>query len=114
MSLVWINGKLVDKADAKISVFDHGLLYGDGAWEHFRVFGGKLFRPGEGIFKLLRTAGHLAIDLPLSHADLLAAIDATVGANNRTEGYVRVIVTRGAGTLGPDPRKLDPQVIIIA
>jgi branched-chain amino acid aminotransferase len=114
MSLVWINGTLVDKADARVSPFDHGFLYGDGVWEHLRVFGGQLFRPADGLFSLYTAAHNLGIDIPLSREELTTAMEATVRANNRTEGYVRVIVTRGVGTIGPDPRKLDPQVIIIA
>ncbi|MFO0802513.1 MAG: aminotransferase class IV [Gemmataceae bacterium] len=107
MSLVWINGQLVDKSEAKISVFDHGFLYGDGVWEHFRAFNGKLFRPEDGLVPLI---GYSLF----RHDDLIAAIGRTLEANNRREGYVRVIVTRGVGTIGPDPRKLDAQVIIIA
>jgi branched-chain amino acid aminotransferase len=114
MSLLWINGQLVDKADARVSPFDHGFLYGDGVWEHFRLFGGQLFRPAAGLKHLFDSAAAFDIDIPLSQDELRAAIEATVRANNRTEGYVRVIVTRGPGTIGPDPRKLVPQVIIIA
>lgn len=114
MSLVWINGTLVDKADARVSPFDHGFLYGDGAWEPLRVYGGRLYRPDEHVRQLLTAATVLSIDIPLSQSELISAIEATVRANNRTDGYVRVIVTRGAGTIGPDPRKLDPQVVIIA
>jgi branched-chain amino acid aminotransferase len=114
MSLLWINGALIDKADARISPLDHGFLYGDGVWEHLRVFGGELFRPDDHLRLLFAAAEALGIDIPLSRDELLAAIDATVKANARTEGYVRVIVTRGPGTIGPDPRKIDPQVIVIA
>ncbi|MDY3554353.1 aminotransferase class IV [Gemmata sp. JC717] len=114
MSLVWVNGTLVDKLDARVSPFDHGFLYGDGVWEHLRVFGGALFRAPEHFATLAKAAGALAIDVPLSPAELLAAVEATVRANGRTEGYVRVLVTRGPGTIGPDPRKLEPQVLITA
>ncbi|MDB5309744.1 MAG: dat [Gemmataceae bacterium] len=114
MSLVWINGRLVDKADARVSPFDHGFLYGDGVWEHLRVFGGTLFRPAGALSHLHTSAVALGIDIPLSAAHLLEAVETTVRANHRTEGYVRVIVTRGPGTIGPDPRKLDPQVIVTA
>jgi branched-chain amino acid aminotransferase len=107
MSYVWINGQLVDKSEAKISVFDHGFLYGDGVWEHFRAFNGKLLWPESGLVPLI---GYSLF----RHDDLIAAIERTLEANNRREGYVRVIVSRGVGTIGPDPRKLNPQVIIIA
>jgi branched-chain amino acid aminotransferase len=114
MSLLWINGALIDKADAKVSPFDHGFLYGDGVWEHLRVFGGNLFRPNDHLRLLFSAAETLGIDIPMTREELLAAINVTVKANSRTEGYVRTIVTRGPGTIGPDSRKLDPQVIIIA
>lgn len=114
MSGLWINGHLIDKADARVSPFDHGFLYGDGVWEHLRAFDGKLFRPQAHLDLLYQAADALGIAVPLSRDELHAAIDATLKANDRTDGYVRVIVTRGPGTIGPDPRKLDPQVIIIA
>lgn len=113
MSFVWINGQLVDKSEAKISVFDHGFLYGDGVWEHFRAFNGKLFRPDDPVRLLFHSAGVLGIDMPLSPDEVISAMEATVRANDRSDGYIRVIVTRGRGTLGSDPRKLDPQIIII-
>jgi branched-chain amino acid aminotransferase len=114
MSLVWINGQLIDKAAARVSPFDHGFLYGDGVWEPLRVFNDKLFRPADHLNLLFNAATVLGIDIPLSRAHLAEAIEVTVRANHRTEGYVRVIVTRGPGTLGPDPRKIDPHVIVIA
>jgi branched-chain amino acid aminotransferase len=114
MSLVWVNGRLVDKAAARVSPFDHGLLYGDGVWDHLRVFGGHLFRPDDLFLNLSTAAAALGIALPLSKAHLLEAVEATLRANHRTEGYVRVIVTRGAGTVGPDPRKIDPEVVVLA
>lgn len=114
MSLLWINGTLTDKADARVSPFDHGFLYGDGVWEHLRVFGGKPFRAAESLHFLFAAADTLGIAIPLGRDELIAAVEATARANNRTEGYVRVVVTRGQGTVGPDPRKIDPQVIVIA
>ncbi|HEX4607073.1 MAG TPA: aminotransferase class IV, partial [Urbifossiella sp.] len=107
MSLVWVNGTLVDKADAKVSPFDHGFLYGDGVWEPMRVFGGRLFRPAAHAARLWAAARAFEIAIPHTGDDLLAAVEATVRANQRTEGYCRVIVSRGPGTIGPDPRKLD-------
>ena len=114
MSHLWLNGTLTDKADARVSPFDHGFLYGDGVWEHLRVFGGKPFRASHHLKVLSAAAEAVGIDIPLSLAELVAAVGATVKANDRTEGYVRVIVTRGPGTIGPDPRKVEPQVIVIA
>lgn len=114
MSLLWINGQLIDKADAKVSPFDHGFLYGDGVWEHLRVFGGTPFALHDHLNLLFESAAVFGLDVPLSRDALASAIDATLKANARTEGYVRVIVTRGPGTIGPDPRKIAPQVIVIA
>lgn len=114
MSLLWINGQLIEKADAKISPFDHGFLYGDGVWEPLRVFGGRLFQVEGHLHNLFQSATTQGIDIPLSQHDLHSAIEATLRANDRSDGYVRVIVSRGPGTLGPDPRKIDPQVIILA
>ena len=114
MSLVWVNGTLVYKADAKVSPFDHGFLYGDGVWEPLRVFGGRPFRPAEHARLLNAAARAVGIVVPYTPDVLIAAVEATVQANQRTEGYCRAIVTRGPGTIGPDPRKLDAQVFITA
>jgi branched-chain amino acid aminotransferase len=111
---VYINGKLVDKADARISVFDHGLLYGDGVFEGIRVYAGKVFRLREHIDRLYDSARHIKLEIPLGREQMSEAVNATVRANAKKEGYIRLIVTRGAGTLGLDPRKTtDPQIIII-
>lgn len=114
MSLLWINGTLVDKADARVNPFDHGFLYGDGVWEPLRVFRGEPFRTEEHLARLFEAASLLQLAIPLPQPELATAIESTVRANNRTDGYVRVIVSRGPGTIGPDPRKLDAQVFIIA
>lgn len=114
MSLIWVNGVLVDKAEARVSPVDHGFLYGDGVWEHLRAFGGKLFRPADHLDLLFRSAEVIDLVIPHTREELTAAIEATLRANHRTDGYIRVIVTRGPGNLGPDPRKTAPQVYIIA
>src|SRR5262245_54805366 len=112
---VYINGKLFDKPDAKISVYDHGLLYGDGVFEGIRIYEGKVFRLREHVDRLYDSARHIHLEIPMSREKMAEAIVSTVQANQRKDGYIRVIVTRGAGTLGLDPRKTsDPQVIIIA
>ncbi|HVK18341.1 MAG TPA: aminotransferase class IV [Fimbriiglobus sp.] len=113
-SKVWIDGKLVDKNDARISVFDHGLLFGDGVWEGMRAYDGHVFKLREHIDWLYHTAETLSLKIPLTSAELIDAVVATLKANSRTNGYVRVIVTRGPGTLGLDPRKCEPAVIVIA
>src|SRR5438552_4786506 len=114
MPRVYINGKLVDKADAKISVYDHALLYGDGVFEGIRVYDGKVFRLKEHVDRLFESARAIRLEIPISREQMIEAILGTVKANNKQNGYTRPIVTRGAGYLGLDPRKTtDPQVIII-
>ena len=116
MSLqIYINGQLFNKEDAKISVYDHGLLYGDGVFEGLRSYGGKVFRLEEHIDRLWDSAKAIWLEIPISKEAMAQAINDTIKANNIEDGYVRAIVTRGAGTLGLDPnRTSDPQVIIIA
>jgi branched-chain amino acid aminotransferase len=114
MSHLWINGTLVDKNEARVSPFDHGFLYGEGVWESLRVFNEQLFLPKEHLRNLYQSAEKLHIRIPYSQEELIAAIQTTLKANNRVDGYIRVIITRGPGTIGPDPRKIDPQVIVIA
>lgn len=116
MSLkVSIGGKFYDKADAKISVFDHGLLYGDGIFEGIRSYAGRVFRLEQHIDRLFESGRAIQLEIPVSKADLARAVIDTLAINNIKDGYVRLVVTRGAGSLGLDPRKTtDPQVIIIA
>jgi len=114
MTKVWINGKLFDKTDAKISVFDHGLLYGDGVFEGIRVYSGKIFRFREHIERIYESARHIALEIPLNREQLMQAVQDTVKVNAKNDGYIRLVVTRGAGYLGLDPARCsDPQVIII-
>ncbi len=114
MTKVYINGKLFDKADAKISVYDHGLLYGDGVFEGIRIYEGKVFRLKEHVERLFESAKAIKLEIPLSRAQMIEAIQSTVAANNKKNGYIRPVVTRGAGYLGLDIRKTsEPQVIII-
>jgi branched-chain amino acid aminotransferase len=114
MTKVYINGKLYDKADAKISVYDHGLLYGDGVFEGIRVYEGKVFRLREHVDRLYDSARGIKLEIPMSREQMAEAITSTVQANNKRNGYIRALVTRGAGSLGLDPRKTaDPQVVII-
>jgi branched-chain amino acid aminotransferase len=112
---VFINGTLFSKDDAKVSVFDHGLLYGDGVFEGIRVYGGKVFLLPEHIQRLYESALAIRLTIPMSPTDLSSAVEKTVAANELKDGYVRLVVTRGAGTLGLDVRRTaNPQVIIIA
>src|SRR5262245_35688026 len=102
---IYINGKLVDKADAKVSVYDHGFLYGDGVFEGIRIYESKVFRLHQHIDRLYESARAIHLEIPISQEEMMAAVQNTVKANNRDNGYIRLIVTRGAGTLGLDPRK---------
>jgi len=112
---VWIDGKLVDKDDAKISVYDHGLLYGDGVFEGIRVYAGKLFRVEAHLARLYDSAKAIRLVIPISQKEFLAAIEQTVKANDFTDCYIRAVVTRGVGSLGIDPNKCkSPSVFIIA
>jgi branched-chain amino acid aminotransferase len=113
MTRVWINGKFFDKNDAKVSVYDHGLLYGDGVFEGIRIYAGKVFKHDEHIERLYESAKAIALTIPLTPAAMKAAVEATVVENKKHDGYIRLLVTRGPGTLGLDPRKCDPQVIVI-
>lgn len=112
---IYLGGKLVDEADAKISVFDHGLLYGDGVFEGIRVYGGRVFLHEQHITRLYESARAIRLNIPLKPAEMMDAVEDTVKANNLEDGYIRLVVTRGAGSLGLDIRKTsNPQVIIIA
>ena len=112
---IFLGDKLVDEADAKISVFDHGLLYGDGVFEGIRVYGGRVFLHQQHIDRLFESAKAIRLVIPMSPAEVIAAVEKTVKANNISDGYVRLVVTRGAGSLGLDIRKTsNPQVIVIA
>ena len=114
MPRVYINGKLFDKDDAKVSVYDHGLLYGDGVFEGIRVYNAKVFKHDEHLARLYESAKHIALEIPMAVGDLKKAVEDTVKANGLTEGYIRLIVTRGPGNLGLDPRSCKPNVIVIA
>src|SRR5436305_1193381 len=99
MSLkVYIGGKLYDKADAKVSVYDHGLLYGDGVFEGIRVYAGKVFRLKEHVDRLFESARAIHLEIPLTREAMVDATVAAVKANDKHEGYVRLVVTRGPGT----------------
>ena len=112
---VYINGKFVPQAEATVSVFDHGLLYGDGVFEGLRSYSGKVFRLEQHVRRLFESARAICLEIPMSQTDMCAAIDLAVGTNRIDDGYIRAVVTRGAGTLGLDPNRCsDPQVIIIA
>jgi len=111
---VYINGKLYAKEEAKISVFDHGLLYGDGVFEGIRSYNGNVFKLEEHIQRLFNSARAIALAMPMTQTECCEAVLATLKANNLTDAYIRVVVTRGIGTLGLNPYLCEqPQVIII-
>lgn len=112
---IWIDGQLVPKSEAKVSVYDHGLLYGDGVFEGIRVYAGKVFERDAHVRRLYDSAKAIRLTIPMTPDEMSAAIDQTWRANNFTDCYVRAVVTRGAGDLGLDPRKaVRPCVFIIA
>jgi branched-chain amino acid aminotransferase len=112
---VYINGKYCDEAEATISVFDHGLLYGDGIFEGIRAYNGRIFRLKEHIDRLFCSAKAILLTIPLSHSEMMAAVVNTCRQNDVRDGYIRLVVTRGAGTLGLNPNRCkNPCVIVIA
>ena len=112
---IYINGKLVDEQDAKISVYDHGLLYGDGVFEGIRSYAGTVFRLREHLDRLWNSAKAIRLQIPIGKTEMGKAIEDTLAANGIEDGYVRAVVTRGRGDLGLDPDLCKrPQVIIIA
>ena len=100
---IWLNDGLVDEQDANISVFDHGLLYGDGVFEGIRVYNGKIFEAGAHLKRLYESAKVIMLNISMDIDTLTEAMEKTVEANNIQDGYIRLIVTRGIGDLGLDP-----------
>ena len=100
---IWLNDGLVDEADARVSVFDHGLLYGDGVFEGIRVYESRVFELEAHIKRLFESARVIRLPMRMSKEELVRAVEATVEANAITDGYIRLVVTRGAGTLGLNP-----------
>jgi branched-chain amino acid aminotransferase len=112
---IWLGDKLVDEKDAKISVFDHGLLYGDGVFEGIRVYSGKIFELDAHLRRLYESAKVIRLGIPMARQKLIEVMQQTVKANNVVDGYIRLVVTRGIGTLGLNPFVCkDPQVFVIA
>src|SRR2546423_314335 len=112
---VYINGKLRDEAEATISVFDHGLLYGDGIFEGIRAYNGRVFKLKEHIDRLLYSAKAILLNLPLTHRQVCEAVLETCRQNRIRDGYIRLVVTRGVGGLGLNPNRCkQPSVIVIA
>jgi branched-chain amino acid aminotransferase len=112
---IYIDGRYYDEKNAKISVFDHGLLYGDGVFEGIRAYNGRVFKLKEHIDRLFCSAKAILLEIPLSHAAMMKAVVDTCRRNKLRDGYIRLVVTRGVGTLGLNPNKCKkPSVIVIA
>lgn len=115
MSSIWINGKLVPENQATVSVFDHGLLYGDGVFEGIRFYHGQAFMLEAHLQRLQESAAFILLQIPYSNTELATAVKMTIDAYAKAEGYIRLLVTRGKGPLGVDPAYCTtPTVIIVA
>jgi branched-chain amino acid aminotransferase len=112
---IYLDGKFLDEANAKISVFDHGLLYGDGIFEGIRAYNGRVFKLKEHIDRLFYSAKAILLDVPLGHREISEVVLETCRRNRIRDGYIRLVVTRGVGGLGLNPKKCKaPSVIVIA
>lgn len=112
---IWLDGNLVDETEAKLSVFDHGVLYGDGVFEGIRFYNGRIFRLEQHIQRLFDSARAIILDLPWTQKEVCEFTRQTVAANGLTDGYIRLVVTRGAGGLGLNPYLCPkPSMFIIA
>jgi branched-chain amino acid aminotransferase len=111
---IWLDGRWCDRDSASISVYDHGLLYGDGVFEGIRIYGGRIFRLAEHLDRLYDSAHAIWMTIPMPKDEMAAVTEEGVRRSGIREGYIRHIVTRGVGDLGLDPRKCPrPSVIII-
>lgn len=110
---IYIDGKLCDKEKAVVSVFDHGLLYGDGVFEGIRVYNGKVFKHKEHIDRLYASAKTIMLDIGMNKEEMMRAVTDTVSANDKKDGYIRLVVTRGVGDLGVSPATCKKASIII-
>jgi branched-chain amino acid aminotransferase len=111
---IYIDGKFYSEADAKVSVFDHGLLYGDGIFEGIRFYNGRVFRLEQHLERLWNSARSVCLDIPMTRQEMTKALLETIRQNHLRDGYVRLVVTRGVGNLGLNPEQCkNPSVIII-
>ena len=113
MLKIWIDGNLFPKADAKISVYDHGLLYGDGVFEGIRVYSGRIFECEAHLRRLYDSAKAIRLTIPATKEELKSAMELTFKSNNFTDCYIRLVVTRGVGYLGLNPNRCEKPTIII-
>jgi branched-chain amino acid aminotransferase len=112
---IWLDGKFVEKDEAKVSVFDHGLLYGDGVFEGIRAYDRKVFRLRQHVDRLYASAHAILLAIPMAKDAMVAMVDECVRINGLADAYIRLVVTRGVGDLGMDPRKCPtPTIFCIA
>ncbi|WP_020615861.1 branched-chain-amino-acid transaminase [Paenibacillus daejeonensis] len=110
---IYINGEYVTKENAKVSVYDHGFLYGDGIFEGIRIYGGNIFKCKEHLERLYDSAKSIMLDIPLSYDEMEQALVETIRRNELRDGYIRLIVSRGPGNLGLDPKRCPTAWVII-
>jgi branched-chain amino acid aminotransferase len=110
---IWLDDKLVDREQAAVSVFDHGLLYGDGVFEGIRTYNGKIFEFKAHLDRLYESAKVIRLAMPMDYDQMASAVEQTVAANDANNGYIRLIVTRGVGTLGLNPFTCEKGCVII-
>lgn len=110
---IYIDGTYYDKENAKISVYDHGLLYGDGVFEGLRIYNGKVFRLKEHIDRLYDSANAILLTIPLSKDEMMKVVKETVTVNDKKDGYIRLVITRGKGNLGLNPFLCEKATVII-
>jgi branched-chain amino acid aminotransferase len=110
---VWIDGQLVDESEAKLSVFDHCTLYGDGVFEGIRIYGGKIFRCRDHVDRFYESARKIRLSIPWSKEEIVSAMQKTIAANEQVDGYIRMVITRGAGSLGLNPMICAPPSVFI-
>jgi branched-chain amino acid aminotransferase len=111
--LVYVDGEWVASSRAQVSVFDHGLLYGDGVFEGIRAYGGRVFALGPHVRRLYESAQSILLDVGMTPADMAAQIEEALLRNGLSDAYIRVLVTRGKGDLGLDPRKCPRATVVI-
>src|ERR1700759_2049871 len=106
-SKIWFDGKLVDQSEAKVSVYDHGLLYGDGIFEGIRAYSGRICENGAPLDRFFQSAKGIRLTLPYTRQQISSAIEETVRANDFTDCYIRLVATRGVGSLGLSPARCE-------
>jgi len=115
LPMIYVNGRIVPKSQAMVSVYDHGLLYGDGVFEGIRIYRGKIFKCQQHVDRLYQCASQIRLRIPISKEEMVKIQRDCIAANNLIDGYIRLVVTRGFGTLGLDPRRCPvPGIICIA